>query len=93
MYIVCIYNAYFMYITKNYIVYTENLDSIYIGYSMYMLCIVYVYFIDIHKLNMEMLPAGQGRGTSLATHTVSSRRLDEIDGLQCSDIVPKGQAA
>ncbi len=26
-------------------------------------------------------------------HTVSSKRLDEIDGLQCSDIVPEGQAA
>jgi hypothetical protein len=122
MYIVCIYNAYFMYITKIYIVYTENLDSIYTGYSMYisgwlsldrqfylrvytvapswcglgcssrtmmveyihplffyMLCKLYVYTIDIPKLNMEMMPAGQGRGKSLATQTVSFKHLDEID--------------
>ncbi len=61
MYIVCLYKAYFMYITKHYIGYTENLDSICIGYSMYMLCILYIFTIDIPKLNMEMLPAGQGR--------------------------------
>jgi hypothetical protein len=37
--------------------------------------------MDIPKLNMEMLPAGQGRGTLLATQTVSSKRFDEIDRL------------
>jgi hypothetical protein len=46
-----------------------------------MLCILYAYTNDIPKLNMEMLPAGQGRGTSLATQTVSSKRLVENDGL------------
>jgi hypothetical protein len=48
---------------------------------MYMLCKLYVYTNDIPKLNMEMLPAGQGRGTFLVTQTVSSKRLYEIDGL------------
>jgi hypothetical protein len=70
MYIVCIYNVYTMYITYIYIVNTEKLDSI-----------LHVYTNDIPKLNMEMLPSGQGRWTSLATQTVSSKRLDEIDGL------------
>ncbi len=45
----------------------------------YMLCILYAYTNDIPKLNMEMLPAGQGHRTSLVTQTVSSKRLDEID--------------
>ncbi len=42
---------------------------------------------------MEILHAGQGRGTSLTPQTVSSKRFDEIDGLQCSDILPEGRAA
>ena len=42
---------------------------------------------------MEILHAGQGRGTSLAPQTVSSKRLDEFDGLKCSDILPEGRAA
>ncbi len=44
---------------------------------------------------MEILHAGPspGQGTSFAPQTVSSKRLDEIDWLQCSDIVPEGRAA
>ncbi len=61
---------------------------------MYIICIFCVHTIDIPKLNMEILHAGQGRGTSLSRpQTVSSKHLDEIDGLQCSDIVPEVRAA
>ncbi len=49
-----------------------------------------VYTNDIPKLNMEILHAGQGSRTSLVPQTVSSKRLDAINRLQCSDIIPKG---
>jgi hypothetical protein len=42
---------------------------------------------------MEILHAGQGSGTLLAPQTVSSKRWDQIDGLQCSDIVLEGRSA
>ncbi len=50
------------------------------------------YTNDIPKLNMEILHPGQGCRTLLVPQTVSSKRLDEIDWLQCSDIMPEGQA-
>ncbi len=74
-----------------YIVYTENLDNIYIVYAMYMLCILYVYTNDIPKPNMEMLPAGQGRRTSFATQTVSSKRLDEMTDFNVLTLCPKDE--
>ncbi len=45
------------------------------------------------KCKHDIFLAGKGRGTSLAPQTVSSQRLDEIDGLQCSDFLPQGRAA
>jgi hypothetical protein len=44
----------------NLIVYTENLDGIYIAYAMYMICIFFLHSNYIPKLNMEMLCEGQG---------------------------------
>ncbi len=41
----------------------------------------------------DIFLAGQGGGKSLAPQTVSFQRLDEIDGLQCSDVLSEGRAA
>ncbi len=72
--------------------FTEFLDTIYTVYVMYIICIFCVHTNDIPKLNMQILHAGQGRG-SLSPQTVSSKHLDEIGGLQFSDIVPEVRAA
>ncbi len=40
---------------------------------MYIICIFCVHSNDIPKLDMEILHAGQGRGTLLAPQTVSSK--------------------
>ncbi len=60
---------------------------------MYITCIFCVYTNNTPKFNTEILHAGQGRGILFAPQTVSSKRLDDIDWLQRSDILPKGLAA
>jgi hypothetical protein len=78
-----------MYIKYIKIVYTENLDSIYMAYAIHMICIFCGVYTDIPKLNVELLHAGQGHNTLLAPPTVSFKCLDEID----ADILPETRAA
>ncbi len=49
------------------------------AYAVYITCIFCVYTNNVSKLNIEILHAGQGRGTSLAPQTLSSKRLDVDD--------------
>ena len=61
------------------------IPSKFFGYAWHIPCIYYVYQRILNWISRnfkcEVFLAGQGRGTSLAPQTVSSQRLDEIDGL------------
>ena len=80
LYIPCISNVFILYMHCLYFVYVYNIHKIYLLYTMYI-------------LRLYPTHTGQGSGTSLAPQTVSSKLLDEIVGLQCSDIMPEGRAA
>jgi hypothetical protein len=46
-----------------------------------MICIYFVYTNDIHKLNMEMLHADQGRGTSRDNNYDTAESLFDPDSM------------
>ena len=92
-YILMICIAYTMHMPFISDIFKLYMHGIYCVYTQYIHGTYFVYQLYILKIYPTHTGQGSGLGTSLAPQAVSSEFLDEIDGLQCSDIMPEGRAA